>query len=640
MTSPMQTNGSPSRLAVLLAVAFLVGVGCTSAVHWLFLAPAGESDGQLADAVAPPSPAAIESSIQAPSSPTDASNAPEPPNSAVRSLDEIAGMKSTSEQQLALRTLLSDLREEQVVDLLTQSQDLFGDSDRSDLQFAVIQRLAHQNPSRALTLALEMEFSNNRRDLVTTIYKDWAHSDLDEAVSRAGKLEPHFKRVALRAIVQERTDLSDSTIRAIALDLDNEQIATLAIAQRKIDEAIDDPETAWNELAIDLQDDPASYRTISRVAMAWVEKSGLGVLDHVYQSLTNTETRDEVIDRVLVEVSQADPESAFNYALTLENDPYHLIVSDMAETWAMSDPRAALAAAMGIEKAAVRNAVSTSVISTWAYSEPREVLDGLDALTPDLQETAFSVALREISSESPEEGAELVTAMEPGSVKRFGAYSVVSVWFDHDHKAVLDWVLNEPGVEEIKSELLSSIIHRLVKVDLELAMSTALAQPLEKSTSGFGMFGREGVGMEFQIISSLAHSDVDKAIEVLGQVRGGLTKLVSYQTVATSLLMEDEFDKAFNMVHQVPESDREKVYQAIASSWAMSDPKGMLKSMDRFPSEEHRSRAAVLMMMTNQFSKSLSDEQIEEAKKHLTDEHAKALEEGDPKALQSLFQAF
>ena len=56
--------------------------------------------------------------------------------------------------------------------------------------------------------------------------------------------------------MQERTDLSDNTIRAIARDLDNEQIATSAIAQRKIEEAIDDPETAWNELAVDLQDDP------------------------------------------------------------------------------------------------------------------------------------------------------------------------------------------------------------------------------------------------------------------------------------------------------------------------------------------------------------------------------------------------
>ena len=504
----------------------------------------------------------------------------------------------------------------------------------------MIQRLAHQNPSRALILVLEMEFSNSRRGLVTSIYKDWAHSNLDEAISHAGKLELHFKRDALSAIVQERTDLSDDTIRAIARDLDNEQIATSAIAQRKIDEAIDDPETVWNELAIDLQDDPSSYRTITRVATAWVEKSGLGVLDQVYHSLTNTETRDEVIGRVLEEVAETDPEGAFNYALTIEDDPYHFIVSDIADTWAISDPRAALAAAIGIERASVRKAVTESVVRTWAYSEPREVLDGIDALTPDLQETASSAALREISSESPEEGAELVAAMEPGSVKKTGAYSVVSIWFDRDHKAALDWILNEPSVEEIKSELLSSIIHRLARVDLELAMSTALAQPIDKSESGFGMFGREGVGMEFQVISSFAHSDVDKAIELLAQVRGGLTKLISYQTVVQTLLMNEEFDKAFNMVQQVPESDRGKVYQAIASSWAMTDPKGMLKSMDRFPSKEDRSRAAALMVTTNQLTKTLSDEQIEEAKKHLTDEHAKALEEGDPEALQSLFQTY
>lgn len=638
MTSLMQFSRSHGRIALLITIGVLIGVGGSCAVFWLFV-DSGNSD-RVADGVAPPFPAEIESTTQVQTSSAKVSDVPKPPKFAVRSLDEIASMKSASEQQLAMRMILSDLDEEQVVDLLTRSQELFGDSDRFDLQFAMIQRLAHQNPGRALILVLEMDFSNSRRGLVTSIYKDWAHSNLDEAVSHARKLELHYQRDALSAIVEERTDLSDDTIRAIARDLDNEQIATSAIAQRKIDEAIDDPETVWNELAIDLQDDPSSYRTIARVATAWVEKSGLGVLDQVYHSLTNTETRDEVIGRVLEEVAEADPEGAFNYALTIESDPYHFIVSDIADTWAVSDPRAALAAAIGIERASVRKAVTESVVRTWAYSEPREVLDGIDALTPDLQETASSAALREISSESPEEGAELVAAMEPGSVKTTGAYSVVSIWFDRDHKAALDWILNEPSVEEIKSELLSSIIHRLARVDLELAMSTALAQPIDKSESGFGMFGREGVGMEFQVISSFAHSDMDKAIELLAQVRGGLTKLVSYQTVVQTLLMNEEFDKAFNMVQQVPESDRENVFQAIASSWAMTDPQGMLKSMDRFPSKEDRSRAAALIVTTNQFTKTLSDEQIEEAKKHLTDEHAKALESGDPEALQSLFQVF
>ena len=634
----MPTNRSPSRFVALLAIAFMLGVGCSSAVYWLFIAPG--NDDPLVDSVTPPSPAEIEPNTQAENSTGGIFADTETSKFAVRSLDEIANMRNSSEQQLALRVLLSDMNEKQVADLLTQSEDVLKDADRYNLQFAMVQRLAHLNPSRALSLVLEMDSGYNLGNFVTSIFGDWAHSNLDEAVSRAGRLKPHFKRTALSAIVQERTDLSDNTIRAIARDLDNEQIATSAIAQRKIEEAIDDPEAVWNELAIDLQDDPDNSRTISRIATAWIEKSGLSVLDQVYHSLTNTQTRDDVIRRVLTEVAQTDPEGAFNFALTIENDPYNSIVSSMASIWASTDPRSALAAANGIAKASVRKTVAQMVILAWARDEPRKVLEGLGNLPADLQESASSAALSTLSRESPIDAANLVAAMEPGSVKTSSASSVVSTWASRNHKAALEWILSEPGVEEIRSELLSSIMHTLVRVDPDLAMSTALAQPIVEKNSRFGMFGPAGVGMELNVISSLTFSDVDKAIELLPQVREGSTKLMSYQMVASSLLMNDEIDKAFNMVQQVPESDREKIYQAISTSWAASDPKGMLKSMDRFLSKEGRSRAAVLLISTNQYSKILSEEQIEEAKNYLTDEHAKALEEGAPEALQSIFQVF
>ena len=171
------------------------------------------------------------------------------------------------------------------------------------------------------------------------------------------------------------------------------------------------------------------------------------------------------------------------------------------------------------------------------------------------------------------------------------------------------------------------------------SMSAAPSQHIVDDNSILGMIGPRGVGREFTVNSSLAFSDVDKAIE-LPQVREGPTKLMSYQLVAQSLLINDEIDKAFNMVQQVPEPDREKVYQAIPTSWATTDAEGMLKSMDRFPSKEGRSLAAVLLLSTNQFSRALSEEQVEEAKKYLTEEHAKALEEGKAGVLQSIFQDF
>ena len=631
----MQTNSSPSRLAVLLTVAFLVGVGCASAVYWLIVAPSGGSGDQLADTVvASPSVAETYPSTQLLIAPTEAPNTPEPPKFAVRSLDEIASMKSPSEQQLAIRVLLSDLEEAQVADLLTQSEDIFEDEDWSALHSAIVQRLAFQNPRRALSLVLDADNPYNLGPLVTHVFREWAHSNLDEAVSHARTLNPDIKEIALGVILRERTDLSENTIRAIARDLGNEERATSTITQRKIDEAIHDPETAWSEMALKLQDDRGNTSAILRIANAWVEESGLSVLDQVYESLTNIQVRQDVIRQVLFEAAQTDPKDAFNYAVAM-NDQYNSMVSVVASTWARSDPRSALSAAIEIKKVSARKAAAEEVVRAWARSEPRELLEGVDALPTDLQEAASVEALGEISIESPQEAADLVAAMDSGSVKTSSARSVVRMWSRRDHNAALEWILNEPGVEEIRSDLLYSIMHTLIEVDPRLAMTTALAQPIEESNSGTGIYRAE-LGLEFTVISTLAFSDVDRAMELLPQVREGPTRFRAFETVAQSLLRNGEIDEAFNIAQQVPDSDREQFYLALTTAWAGSDPVGMLNSMNRFPSEDAMSRAALLLVMSNSTTKTLSDQQVEQAMKYISEEHAGALKEGDVDFLQSL----
>ena len=404
---------------------------------------------------------------------------------------------------------------------------------------------------------------------------------------------------------------------------------TSAHAQQRIEDAIDNPETTWNELVIDLQDDLGNLRTLSRVATAWVEKSGLGVLDKVYQSLTNAQTRQSVMYHVLEKVAQTDPASALKYAMTLESDPHNYIINNIANIWVRSDPRSALSAAAGIEKETVRKALSESAVKSLAFSEPREFFKEIDSLPADFQVTASKAALDEIARKSPEEAADLAAAMQSGSAKTSGASSIVSTWSRSDHKAALDWILYEPGVEEIKFELLSSIMYTLVQVDLELAMSTALAQPIDED---------KYYGLEFIVILSLAESDVNQAIELFPQVREGPTQMMSFQPIVHSLLMNDEIDRAFDMVQQVPESDRDSFYMSLSTSWTAIDPQGMLNSMDRFPSKQAKSQAALMVIVGNEFSKILSNEQIEEAKKYLTEEDLQALEERDTEGLRSIFQ--
>lgn len=93
------------------------------------------------------------------------------------------------------------------------------------------------------------------------------------------------------------------------------------------------------------------------IVAALGEKSGLGALDQIYHSLTNAQTRQNVTRNVLRGVVQTESDGALNYALTLESDPHHSIVSDIASVWATSDPRSALAAALGIKKVCTQSSL-------------------------------------------------------------------------------------------------------------------------------------------------------------------------------------------------------------------------------------------------------------------------------------------
>ena len=628
----MQSNRSLVHRIALPAITFILGVGCASAVYWLLLAP-GSRD-QLSDTVAPSSPIESNSNSQEQDSTTEVSGSAEPPEFTASTLDEIAVLKSTSEQQLALRIFLSHLDEEQVVELLTQELDVFPLADKLALQSAIVQRLAHQNPSRALSLVLEMD-ALFVPEFVTSVYKDWVHSSLDEAVSRARTLNRRHARIAMNVIVQERTDLSDETVRAIARDLGLERIAMSAVAQRKIEEAIDDPETAWNELVVGFQDDTSLLNEFIRVASAWVEESGLSVLDSISQSLTSAETRQRVMRSVLRDVAHSDPEGAFLYALNMVSDPNKAVLRSVAGVWARSDPSAALLAATRIDDVSVRKATEEKVVRDWAHREPREMLRNVYPVPSELKEIASSAAISALSSESPEEAAQFVATMETSSLKSASARGVALNWSYRDHKAAVDWILNEPGVQEIRFELLSWILHSLVKADPDLAMTTARAQPIEQERRGYGMFG-PGLGMEINVIRYLVSSDLDKAVQLLPQVRDGRTKYFAFQRVAQELIRNDEIDKAFDMVNRVPDTDRERVHRAVSNYWIRTEPVAVLNSMHRFPTKGAKSRAALMLITSDQMHRSLTDEQVDEARKYLIDEHAKALEERDSDALQSI----
>ena len=619
----MKFPRSQGTLFSLLGLAFLLGIGSASAVYWILVAPT--SNDQLADdgdqsPSVQASPATYEKSTR-----TDETSAATLEKIVLQDLDDLDQIKSSFERGLALRNLLSNSDEAQVTKLLAQSQDLFSYDQRYNALSVVIRRLAQLNPKQALRHLREMSERHYPAQFVGLVYQEWVHSNLDEAVAHARTLDDDWKDSALEVIVQERRDLSEEVLKSIARDLGNEQIAVTAIAHQELEDAIGDPERAWNELAVDMQDDMRNMWVISRVASAWVEQSGLGVLDQIHQSLSNSETRRWVLRDVLTDFARVDPAEAFRFALTIENDQYNSIISSVVGSWTRSDPQSALTAASEIEKKSLRREMEERVANTWAREKPREVLDGIDTLPEHLRAQAMSISLGELARESPEEAVDLVVSMESGPVRMSAAMSVTQNWAYRDSEAALDWILNEPSIEDLRRQLLFGILHSLVQNSPELAMSAALSQPIEDGKNGRW----SNVGLEVSVISNLAYSNLDKAIELLPRVRKGPTRLQAYRTVSGALVRDGEIDEALNMALQFPESDRAEFYVSIATSWASTDPEGMLNSMNRLPTREAKSQAAMTLISFNSHQKALTDEQIEEAREFLTDEDAKALEEGE-----------
>lgn len=613
---------SPNRSIVLLAFAFLFGVVAAGGSYWIVNSSAKSNDSTYS--ASPKFPIQSESTSPDQGVSLDDAGSSDTPLLVVQQFADLERFDSAFERGVALHNFLANLGEERVSDLLAQSQRIYSSSERDELQLAGVQRLARLKPKLALSRVLEMDQSG-QVDLVSAVFREWAHSNLDEAVSEAMTLEEWTKDRALATIVDERSDLPDDTLQAIARELGNEQVAIRAIAHREISEAMGDPEKAWNELAVDLQHDFQSERAIARVAKAWVKQSGLRALEHVSQSLTNPDTRLSVVGEVLIDAAGRDPVAAFSFALSVENDQWNSTIRNVSRVWAQLDPQSALAAASEVERMSVRRNAEESVLNVWAGSNPRAVLGIIDTLPDHLQSTATIYAVRELAKHTPEDAAKYVAGMESGSVSSQAASLVAGTWAQQDHEAALTWVLNEPNIEEIRSSVLPSVLFTLIQVDPQLAMDTALAQPIETVDSDLGMSASEGIGMEQNVIASLVYSDLDKAIELLPHVREGQTRTVAFGSVAGALVSAGEGDRAFSIAKQISNADRESFYMSIASAWAGHDPDGLLNSMDRFPTSEFKSKVALLLISRNGYSTELSDDQVEKAKDFLTVEDAKAL---------------
>lgn len=138
--------------------------------------------------------------------------------------------------------------------------------------------------------------------------------------------------------------------------------------------------------------------------------------------------------------------------------------------------------------------------------------------------------------------------------------------------------------------------------------------------------GMNAYGLEAEVISRIANQNLDLAVELLPQVREGITKTRAYTSVGNRYIDGGHSTEALELGIKLPNDDQASYYQSIAFSWVRIDPAGFVESLELLPTEEIRSKIAA--SLSSQWARDIfTDEQFDTLKQYLSDSDRQALED-------------
>ncbi len=605
----MKTNKKFGRTTVVLACSTLGAVVIVGGLL-VFGLPSIQTEA--------PDETAVASPLGAPSSTAATTPSPDITTLAgIQSLKELEGVGSKFAQQAALYGLLQGANESKVAKLIEQSTEISPASLQHTAQHAVFQRLASIDPNKALA-SVENLPTHRHAPLTTAIFAEWSQNNLDVAIAGAAKLDESKKTAALRGIMQTRDDLSDDLRRGIARQLGNEQYVLDMIAQSQISEVSGDPKATWDILVNDDQQDMAQVVMLVETAQAWYEEGGFGALLSMQDSLSDWTTRHIVLGSTIHRMSHEELESAFDKAVVNDQGGRWSIANIVAQAWVAVDPERAFAAVSTLDSGELKQRLLETVVRDWANDDPHVVLERLKELPDNVQRMAQEGAIISIARNDPVEASQLLSNVEDNRARSNIAWNLTSIWANEDIHAVLNWVLTDPVVANMKQQLLSQVLYQLAEVNPQLAFDTALNQPVREN--------REG--LESTVIAYLARANLQQALDMLSKVRDGRTKVAAYGNVGNELVRQGDVSQALKLAQEFVEPNKTQYLQSIVNTWSRMDPDDLLDSMDRLPSSEVQSRAAMTLIASNWRGRRLTDEQVTYAKSFLSEQDAQLVERG------------
>ncbi|MXW07284.1 MAG: hypothetical protein F4X56_00620 [Gammaproteobacteria bacterium] len=508
---------------------------------------------------------------------------------------------SAFERTEALYSLLLSADTSLLTKLLEQSKNIGSESLQHTTQTAIIRRFTTLDPKLALT-TIDQLSDDRHNPLITSVFVEWSQLDLNEAITHAKTLEQSRQYAALQGILDSQHTLSIDEKQALTekfqIDLDEFEQGTFA-------ESVADE---WQKLVADDQSNVAQTASLIRLAQTLVNQSGLEAIAQIDESLTDPILKKVVLGSVLQQAILADPHSTLQQVLNFEGEMRELAMETIARAWASIDPKDAFESISLVESPRARRQMLEHFVTAWANYDPKDLFDNFDLIPENLRVHAEEHAIRTLMRTAPEDSAQYLAEISDEFLKFELTMELAIHWADKNALDALNWALaHEFAGASLQREVLNTILRRLAAENPELALQTALDQPVDSM----------GLGLEATVIAEVARTDIERALSMLAPVREGYTKSFSSIAVGRALVSNNDIDRALALGEQLPEESRDMYYNLVVNEWAYSDPKSLVARMDELPSTDAKYRAAMDLIRFNVGRNVLSKEQVSYVKRFL-----------------------
>ena len=529
---------------------------------------------------------------------------------ATHDLEDLLTYASEYERSVALRAALAEADEEQLLNLLEQTEVIADRNQSLSARREMLRRYAVVDPANAVMHALARPW-NQRSPLIEAIFTEWAYSDVEAAVVYAKQLNEPSQQVALVTILRVRDDWSDERKLELAQDFGYPKVAEDLLEELHVLRAINNPEDAWYAILNDDQADGAQSASLTTILQYWVSREGIGVVSQIEHLLATVPNSFAIISPSLESAARTDPTAAFDIARGLTLHGKHDALLSVLRKWVENDPVAAIDAIYRLETPILRQELLFTAINAWGEGDPDALLQHLPNLSGEIQEYARRQATRGVASNSVEKAIAMISKL-PNGVQVYGG-GIVEKWAKTDVSAALDWILTQD--EEVRPLLLNFIWLYLYDEDPKLALETALRQPIESGE----------LGSEYELIRVVAQKDIDKAIAMLPHIRDDMnTRESVFQGVAEVLVRNDSPHRAIELGSQIPDSLREGFFFRLLDQWSIWDKFGLFEYLDHLPTAELRAQAAERLLVLgggggvrNKPYRFFSDRQVAQIETHL-----------------------